>query len=251
MVSKDLSLFPGRETVKLCYCEIIFVKCFDIVKFCYKLIIGKAEGLFAILVVWSVSYPLGGASNHLAFMGKWPTVFSLIHPKDEFELSFKEMRMWSQSKISSCFIYDWCKSRVVGGRESQRLPTPMVESFFADHLPAKKSYWRVAYKIVAYNAISVGLGRQKRLFCVCAAESIIIVIINIIVYIYCCGGGGSLHSVVFVLFCCTKLCTDPHVNKDFFLLEFFSKDSLSCSKVGVCLSTCLNKTPAFHFFFSE
>ena len=52
-------LFPGRETVKLCYCEIIFVKCFDIVKFCYKLIIGKAEGLFAILVVWSVSYPLG------------------------------------------------------------------------------------------------------------------------------------------------------------------------------------------------
>ena len=94
------------------------------------------------------------------------------------------MRMWSQSKISSCFIYDWCKSRVVGGRESQRLPTQMVESFFADLLPAIKSDWRVGYKIVAYNAISVGLGRQKRLFCECAAETIIIVIINIIVYIY-------------------------------------------------------------------
>ena len=58
MVSKDLSLFPGRETVRLCYCKIVFVKCFDIVKFCYKPIIGKAEGLFAILVVWSVSYAL-------------------------------------------------------------------------------------------------------------------------------------------------------------------------------------------------
>ena len=60
----------------------------------------------------------------------------------------------------------------------------MVESFFADLPPAIKSDWRVGYKIVAYNAISVGLGRQKRLFCVCAAETIIIVIINIIVYIY-------------------------------------------------------------------
>ena len=135
-------------------------------------------------MLWLKTWSARGASNHLAFMGKWPTVISLIHPKDEFELSFKEMRMWSQSKVSSCFIYDWCKSRVVGGRKSQRLPTQMVESFFADLLPAIKSYWRVGYKIVAYNAISVGLGRQRRLFCVCAAETIIIVIINIIVYIY-------------------------------------------------------------------
>ena len=30
----------------------------------------------------------------------------------------------------------------------------------------------------------------------------------------------------------TKLYTDPHVNKDFFLFKFCSKDSLSCSKVG-------------------
>ena len=94
-------------------------------------------------------------------------------------------------------------------------------------------------------------GDRKDFFCVCAAETIIIVIINVIVYIYCCSGGGSLHSIVFVLFCYTKLCIDPHVNKDFFLFEFFSKDSLSCSEVEVCLSTCLNKTPAFQFFFSE
>ena len=53
-----------------------------------------------------------GASNHSAFTGKRPTVISLIHPKDG--LSFKEMRMWGQSKISSCCICDWCESREMG-----------------------------------------------------------------------------------------------------------------------------------------
>ena len=49
------------------------------------------------------------------------------------------------------------------------------------------------------------------------------------------------HSILFILLCYTKLRADPNVNKDFFLFEFFSKDSLSCSKVG-----------ATHFiFFSE
>ena len=76
---------------------------FDIVNFCYEIVIGKTEGLFAVLVVWSVSCALlktwsaRGPSNHSAFMGKWPTVISLIHPKDQ--LSFKEMRMWGQYKI--------------------------------------------------------------------------------------------------------------------------------------------------------
>ena len=43
----------------------------------------------------------------------------------------------------------------------------------------------------------------------------------------------SLHfSILFILFCYTKLHTDPHVNKDFFLFKCFSKDSSSCSKVG-------------------
>ena len=36
----------------------------------------------------------------------------------------------------------------------------------------------------------------------------------------------SLHySIFFILFCYTKLHTDPHVNKGFFLFEFFSNDS--------------------------
>ena len=43
----------------------------------------------------------------------------------------------------------------------------------------------------------------------------------------------SLHySILFILFCYTKLRTDSHINKDFFMFEFFSKDSLSCSKAG-------------------
>ena len=42
----------------------------------------------------------------------------------------------------------------------------------------------------------------------------------------------SLHYSIFViLFYYANLRTDSYVNKDFFLLEFFSKDSLSCSKV--------------------
>ena len=33
------------------------------------------------------------------------------------------------------------KSRELGGRGSPRFPTPMVESFFTDLLPAIESYW--------------------------------------------------------------------------------------------------------------
>ena len=82
----------------------------------------------------------------------------------------------------------------------------------------------------------------------CNRNCIIIVIINFIVYIavvVVCQNrlvdrpnkckheiSDSLHySIFFIQFCCTKLRTDPHVNKDFSLFEFFSKDSLSCSKV--------------------
>ena len=99
----------------------------------------KTEGLFAVLVDWSVSYALAKKLLFSAFMGKWPTVISLIHLEDE--LSFKEMRMCGQYKISFCCICDWCESREMGGRGSVRLPTPMVESFSADLLPAIKSYW--------------------------------------------------------------------------------------------------------------
>ena len=35
--------------------------------------------------------------------------------------SFKGMRTWGQSKISSCCLYAWCKSKEMGRRESPRL----------------------------------------------------------------------------------------------------------------------------------
>ena len=78
------------------------------------------------------------ASNHSAFTGKWLTVISFIHLEDE--LSFKEMRIWGQSKISSCCICDWCKSRRMKGRGSPRLPTPVVESFSGNLFLVIKSY---------------------------------------------------------------------------------------------------------------
>ena len=82
-----------------------------------------------LLKTWSVR----GASTHAAFMEKWSTVISLIHSQDE--LSFKEMRMWGQSKISSC------DSIEMESRGESKISNTMVESFSADLLSAIKSYW--------------------------------------------------------------------------------------------------------------
>ena len=78
---------------------------------------------------------------------------------------------------------------------------------------------------------------------------IIIVIINIIVYIVgvvVCQNrqvngpskcqhefSDSLYySILFILFCYTKLRTDPHVNTSFYSNFLAKKVSSSCSKVG-------------------
>ena len=37
--------------------------------------------------------------------------------------------------------------------------------------------WRVVYKIAAYNATSVGVGRKNRLFCVCVAETVFLLLL--------------------------------------------------------------------------
>ena len=83
--------------------------------------------------------------------------------------------------------------------------------------------------------------------CMCSRNCIIIVIINIIMYIIVVvmcqnrqvnGLNKCKHDIAdsalfsFLLFCYAVLHTDPHVNKNFFLIEFFNKDSLSCCKVG-------------------
>ena len=129
------------------------------------------------------------ASIHSAFMGKWPTIISLIHPKDE--LSLKEIRMWGQSKISSCFICDWCESREMGGRQSPRLP-----KLSSDLLPAIKSQWTRSpfelgillgeqdTKLLHMMPLLLEQGEEIDFFlCMCSRNCIIIiVIINIIVY---------------------------------------------------------------------
>ena len=73
-------------------------------------------------------------------------VFSLIYPLDKF--SFKEMRTWGQSKISSCCLCLRPKSRELGGRRSPRFPTPMVEIFSTDLTSYKQSLGRVAFAII-------------------------------------------------------------------------------------------------------
>ena len=108
--------------------------------------------------------------------------------------------------------------------------------------------WRVGYKIVACKATSVGVGRRNTLFWV--AETVLLFLllsILLCILLWWCFRNrqvnrvnkckheisDSLHySIFFIPFCYAVLHTDPHVNKDFFLFEFFSKDSLSCCKVG-------------------
>ena len=105
-----------------------------------------------ILLVWSVSYVLAesleceGSISSSSFYGQsadnYSLFFILIHPKDEF--SFKEMRKWGQSMISSCSLCVRCESRELGVGERQgcsRLSTPMAESFFTDFLSAIENYW--------------------------------------------------------------------------------------------------------------
>ena len=144
--------------------------------------------------------------------------------------------MHGQSKISPCCICDWCKSREMGDRESLRLPTPMVESFSADLLPAIKCYWTESpFEL----CISLGEQDTKLLYIMPLLQELGEEI-EFFVYVQqklsnkCKHEiSDSLHySIFFILFCYTKLRTDPHVNKNFFLFNFFfSKDTLSCSKV--------------------
>ena len=110
--------------------------------------------------------------------------------------------------------------------------------------------WESDTKLLHIMPLLLEWGGELHFFvCMCSRNCIIIIIINIIVYItvvvvcqnrqvnelYKCKHeiSDSLHySIFFILFCCAELHTDQHVNKDFFLFGFFSKDSWSCCKVG-------------------
>ena len=52
------------------------------------------------------------------------------------EFSFKELRTWGQSKISSSCICVWCESGELRRRRSSRFPcvTPVVETFSIDRV---------------------------------------------------------------------------------------------------------------------
>ena len=73
-----------------------------------------------------------GSISPFSFYGQppnfWSQVFSLAYPMDEF--SFKEMRMWDQSKFTSYCIFVCCESGELGGRRSSRFPCviPVVET---------------------------------------------------------------------------------------------------------------------------
>ena len=76
-----------------------------------------------------------------------------------------------------------------------RLPTPMVESFSADLLPAINSYWIESpfklcillrekdTKLMHIMPLLLEWGDKILFLCMCSRNCIIIVIINIIVYI--------------------------------------------------------------------
>ena len=125
--------------------------------------------------------------------------------------------------------------------------------------------WRVGYKIVTYDVTSTGVRRRNRLFCVCVAETVLLLLLlSILFCILLCWWCVKISKwtgpinvnlrfqtlciILSFLSCLATqihmLSTDPHVNNDF-LFDFFSKNSLSCSRVGVCLNACLNKIPRF------
>ena len=172
-------------------------------------------------------------------------------------LAISLMRMWGQSKILSCCICDWCESREMEGMGSPRLPTTIVESFSADLLPAIKSYWTESpfelhillgeqdTKLLHVMPLLLEWREEIHFFvCIYSRNCITIVIINIIVYIIVvvvCQNhqvnrlNKSKHEISdsalfylfytifsFYLLCYAVLHTDPHVNKDFFLFEFFT-----------------------------
>ena len=65
------------------------------------------EGKIVLFIVSAKIRSARAASHHPAFMGNCPNishVFSLIYPAGEF--SFRGVKTWGQSKISSyCFVF--------------------------------------------------------------------------------------------------------------------------------------------------
>ena len=91
--------------------------------------------------------------GHLA--NYYSHVFSLVHRLDEF--SFKKMRTWGQSKVSSCCLCVWCKSRELGDRGS--LNTIGGNLLHRPSTSYKKAFDRIAFGI---NYIILAKSRRAR-----------------------------------------------------------------------------------------
>ena len=105
---------------------------------------GEVEGLirlYGILAMLQLKPgSTRGVSHQTAYVGNCHShVFSLMHLVDEFIL--KKTRTWGQSKISFCCVRVWCEQKELRGRRSTRFPTPMLESFSTDFVPALESYF--------------------------------------------------------------------------------------------------------------
>ena len=100
---------------KSMYILCMYIVYSDIVTYLLKINDGRYR--MPNFVIWRASYALAKTlecEGSISSTTIWATIihmfFSFIHPVDEF--SFKEMSiMWGQSKISSCCLCVWCKSK--------------------------------------------------------------------------------------------------------------------------------------------
>ena len=114
-------------------------------------LIWKIEGLICYVVmcyvVWSASCALTKTldsarreSHCIRFC--WASgrlLFACFQPYPPITTGW--VLLQGNENVGSVQDFVWCKSRELGDRRSPRVPTPMVESFSADFLPAIKSYW--------------------------------------------------------------------------------------------------------------
>ena len=110
---------------------------FDIVNFCYKQMMEKTEGLFAVLLVWSVRNGRQGEFKIINNNGG-----KLYRPSSSYKNLLDRVNFWTV--------------------------------FIA---------WRVGYKIVAYNATFLGVGRRISIFCVCVAKTVLILLLSLLLCI--------------------------------------------------------------------
>ena len=89
---------------------------------------------------WNTNGSISSSSFHVQLVDcYYSRILALSNQWMKF--SFNEMRMWGQSKISSCCICDWCKSSEKGGRGNQamqhnfvlRIPYPLPKIAAISH----------------------------------------------------------------------------------------------------------------------